>query len=43
MSSRGPPLFPDSTNAGIIVNPRTLERIIPATKRADGSCVAHLA
>lgn len=37
MSSRGPPLFPESTNAGIIVNPHTLERVIPATKRPDGS------
>lgn len=39
MSSRGPPLIPESTTAGIVVNPRTLERVIPATKRADGSCV----
>ncbi|KZW03972.1 hypothetical protein EXIGLDRAFT_715992 [Exidia glandulosa HHB12029] len=37
MSSRGPPLVPEASNAGIIVHPRTLERVIPATKRPDGS------
>lgn len=39
MSSRGPPLAPELTAAGIAVNPRTLERVIPATKRLDGSYV----
>jgi len=32
-----PPLFPDRTASGIAVDPRTLERVIPATKRLDGT------
>jgi len=32
-----PPINPDKSVAGIAVDPRTLERVIPASKRADGS------
>ncbi|OJA16972.1 hypothetical protein AZE42_00591 [Rhizopogon vesiculosus] len=32
-----PPLFPDQSAAGIAVDPRTLERVIPESKRLDGS------
>ena len=35
-----PPLFPDQSAAGIAVDPRTLERVIPESKRADGTYVA---
>ncbi|KAJ7068201.1 hypothetical protein C8F01DRAFT_1117267 [Mycena amicta] len=32
-----PPLNPDSSAAGIAVDPQTLERVIPESKRPDGS------
>ncbi|KAF9247232.1 hypothetical protein BU15DRAFT_11050, partial [Melanogaster broomeanus] len=32
-----PPLFPQQTASGIAVDPRTLERVIPESKRSDGS------
>lgn len=32
-----PPLNPDKTASGIIVDPRTLERVVPASRRKDGS------
>jgi len=32
-----PPLNPDQTASGIAVDPRTLERVIPESKRPDGS------
>ncbi|KII94801.1 hypothetical protein PLICRDRAFT_25528 [Plicaturopsis crispa FD-325 SS-3] len=32
-----PPLVPDKTVAGIAVDPRTLERVIPESRRPDGS------
>ncbi|KAJ1311365.1 hypothetical protein OPQ81_009858 [Rhizoctonia solani] len=32
-----PPLNPDQTPSGITVDPRTLERVVPSTRRADGS------
>ncbi|KAF8558903.1 hypothetical protein OG21DRAFT_1432675 [Imleria badia] len=32
-----PPLFPQQSAAGIAVDPRTLERVIPESKRPDGS------
>ncbi|KAL0949756.1 hypothetical protein HGRIS_009794 [Hohenbuehelia grisea] len=32
-----PPLNPDKTLAGITVDPHTLERVIPESRRADGS------
>ncbi|KAH7930121.1 hypothetical protein BV22DRAFT_1028854 [Leucogyrophana mollusca] len=32
-----PPVFPEQTASGIAVDPRTLERVIPESKRADGS------
>lgn len=35
-----PDLFPDTTPAGIAVDPRTLERVIPESKRSDGSYVS---
>jgi hypothetical protein len=34
-----PPVVPDTTTAGIAVDPRTLERVIPTSKRPDGSYV----
>ncbi|KAI0320230.1 hypothetical protein OF83DRAFT_1275283 [Amylostereum chailletii] len=37
MSSRGPKLNPDKSAAGIAVDPRTLDRVIPESKRSDGS------
>jgi len=37
MSSRGPPLKPDKSASGIALDPRTLDRVIPETRRADGS------
>lgn len=33
----GPPLNPDATASGIVLDPRTLERVIPASRRKDGS------
>jgi hypothetical protein len=35
-----PPIQPDKTAAGIAVDPRTLERVVPETRRPDGSCVS---
>ncbi|GBE79285.1 hypothetical protein BKA93DRAFT_772199 [Sparassis latifolia] len=32
-----PALFPETTTAGIAVDPRTLERVIPESRRPDGS------
>ncbi|GMK58429.1 hypothetical protein CspeluHIS016_0504610 [Cutaneotrichosporon spelunceum] len=32
-----PPLNPEKSASGIIVDPRTLERVIPASRRKDGS------
>ncbi|TFL05754.1 hypothetical protein BDV98DRAFT_475510, partial [Pterulicium gracile] len=32
-----PPLDPSKTAAGIAVDPRTLDRIIPQSRRADGT------
>lgn len=32
-----PPLFAEQTASGIAVDPRTLERVIPESKRSDGS------
>jgi len=32
-----PPLDPNRTASGIALDPRTLERVVPETKRADGS------
>ncbi|KAG8705521.1 hypothetical protein FRC12_019184 [Ceratobasidium sp. 428] len=32
-----PPLVPDQTVSGITVDPATLERVVPSTRRADGS------
>lgn len=37
MSLPGPPLNPEKTASGIIVDPATLERVIPASRRKDGS------
>ena len=31
-----PPIVPDRTTAGITVDPKTLERVVPQTKRSDG-------
>ena len=35
-----PPIYPETTAAGIAVDPRTLERVIPESRRPDGSYVA---
>ncbi|KIM29510.1 hypothetical protein M408DRAFT_328764 [Serendipita vermifera MAFF 305830] len=32
-----PPLNPETTAAGIAVDPKTLDRVVPATRRADGT------
>ncbi|KAH9050089.1 hypothetical protein EDB84DRAFT_728520 [Lactarius hengduanensis] len=32
-----PPLFPQKTTAGIAIDPGTLDRVIPESRRADGS------
>ncbi|KAF5363496.1 hypothetical protein D9756_000692 [Leucocoprinus leucothites] len=32
-----PPINPEKTNAGIVLDPQTLERVIPESRRADGS------
>ncbi|KAI6035305.1 hypothetical protein F5J12DRAFT_733824 [Pisolithus orientalis] len=32
-----PPVFPEQTASGIAVDPRTLERVVPETRRPDGS------
>ena len=32
-----PPLDPQKTLAGIAVDPQSLERVIPESKRADGT------
>lgn len=37
-----PPINPEKSNAGIITDPHTLQRVIPESKRPDGSYVRHL-
>ena len=37
-----PPLNPAKTTAGIAVDPQTLERVIPESKRPDGTYVSSL-
>ncbi|KAI0092799.1 hypothetical protein BDY19DRAFT_877049, partial [Irpex rosettiformis] len=32
-----PDLFPKSTASGITIDPRTLERVIPESRRSDGT------
>ncbi|KAI0002967.1 hypothetical protein BJV74DRAFT_881929 [Russula compacta] len=32
-----PPLFPEQSASGIAIDPRTLDRVIPESRRADGS------
>jgi len=32
-----PPIDPDTSVAGITVDPKTLDRVIPESKRPDGS------
>ncbi|CCA72543.1 hypothetical protein PIIN_06480 [Serendipita indica DSM 11827] len=32
-----PDVFPETTASGIAVDPKTLDRVVPATRRADGS------
>jgi partner of Y14 and mago len=34
-----PPLNPETTTAGIAVDPKTLDRVVPATRRSDGTLV----
>ncbi len=36
-----PPLNPDQTAAGIAVDPHTLERVIPESRRPDGTYVVR--
>ena len=35
-----PPVNPEKTAAGIIVDPHTLERVIPESRRPDGTYVS---
>ena len=37
-----PPLNPEKSAAGIAVDPQTLERVIPESKRPDGTYVSSL-
>ncbi|KIM68599.1 hypothetical protein SCLCIDRAFT_71536, partial [Scleroderma citrinum Foug A] len=32
-----PPVFPEQSASGIAVDPRTLERVVPESRRADGT------
>lgn len=32
-----PPLFPEKTASGIAIDPRSLDRVVPESRRADGS------
>lgn len=32
-----PPLFPEKSASGIAIDPRTLDRVVPESRRADGS------
>ena len=32
-----PPLNPNRTAAGIVVDPKTLERVVPSSRRSDGT------
>jgi partner of Y14 and mago protein len=32
-----PPLRPEATASGIVVDPQTLERVVPTSRRKDGS------
>jgi partner of Y14 and mago protein len=34
-----PPINPDKTLSGIAVDPKTLDRVIPESRRPDGSYV----
>jgi partner of Y14 and mago len=36
-----PPLFPEQSASGIAIDPRTLDRVIPESRRADGTYVRH--
>jgi partner of Y14 and mago len=38
-TSTTPPLFPEQTTSGIAVDPRTLNRVVPESRRPDGRCV----
>ena len=37
-----PPIDPDKTTAGIALDPQTLERVIPESRRPDGTYVSSL-
>jgi partner of Y14 and mago protein len=41
-SSQLPPIDPKLTTAGIVVDPRTQERVVPSSRRPDGTCVNSL-
>jgi partner of Y14 and mago len=36
-----PPLFPEQSASGIAVDPRTLDRVVPESRRADGSYATY--
>ena len=36
-----PPLFPQKTASGIAIDPRTLDRVVPESRRADGSYATY--
>ena len=37
-----PPINPEKSTAGIALDPQTLERVIPESKRPDGTYVSSL-
>jgi hypothetical protein len=36
-----PPLFPQQSASGIAVDPRTLDRVVPESRRTDGSYATY--
>lgn len=36
-----PPLFPQKTASGIAIDPRSLDRVVPESRRADGSYATY--
>ena len=36
-----PPLFPQQTTSGIAIDPRSLDRVVPESRRADGSYATY--
>jgi partner of Y14 and mago protein len=36
-----PPLFPEQSASGIALDPRTLDRVIPESRRSDGTYATY--